>query len=94
MRNPRTGRSPAHLEDYICYTLSANDPLSFTHRLQDDSSGMSYPIANYVTCKNFSDSYKRLLTAITKVIEPKYYYEAAKDPKWRAAMEEEIRALE
>ena len=92
--NPRSRRAPAHLEDYVCYNLKTTDPLSLAHRLQDDSSGTSYPIANYVTCTKFSIYYKNFLAAITKVKESKFYNEAAWDPRWRAAMEEEIQALE
>ena len=55
---------------------------------------MSYPIVNYVTCANFSDSHNAFLAAIVKIVEPRFYREAAKDSKWKAAMEEEIRALE
>jgi len=93
-RNSRIRRSPAHLDDYVCYPLRAPNPLSLAHRLQDDSSGTSYPIANYVHCNNFSVSHNNFLAAISKVKEPRYYHEAARDPKWRLAMEEEIRALE
>jgi len=35
-----------------------------------------------------------LLAAITKLVEPTYYHEAAKDARWRCAMGEEICALE
>ena len=34
------------------------------------------------------------LAAITKIVEPRYYQEAAVDPNWRKAMVEEIQALE
>jgi len=70
------------------------DPLSITTRLQKESSGTPYPIANYVVCANFSVSHQNFLAAITKVTEPKYYHEAIKDQRWRDAMAEEIRALE
>jgi len=55
---------------------------------------MPYPIANYVTCTNFSVSHKNFLATITKIKEPKFYNEEARDPQWRAAMEEDIRAFE
>ena len=93
-RSTRARKAPARLDDYICYSTRTTDPLSIATRLQDASSGMCYPIANCVTCANFSVSHKNFLAAITKVTEPKYYHEAAKDPRWRDAMAERIRALE
>jgi len=44
--------------------------------------------------KNFLLHKQHCLVAITKVVEPMYYKEAAKDPLWRQAMSNEIRALE
>ena len=58
------------------------------------SSGKSYPIANYVTCKRFSEAHKNYLAAITKIIEPRYFHEAVRNPKWREVMSREIEALE
>jgi len=58
------------------------------------SSCKSYPMVNYVTCDRFSNAHKDYLVAITKVVEPKYFHEAAKDPRWREAMTEEIETLE
>jgi len=90
----RARRPPAHLGDYICYNTRCKEPLSLAARLQNESSSTSYPIANYVVCTNFSVTHKQFLTAVTKVIESRYYHEAAKDPRWRDAMADEIRALE
>jgi len=61
-------------------TTLAQDPISLVHQLQWESSGIPYPIANYVMCANFSISYHNFLAAITKVTEPRYYYEVVKDP--------------
>jgi len=58
------------------------------------SSGTPYPIVNFVTCNNFSKTHQQFLAAITKLVEPEYYHEAARDPLWRKAMAEEIQALE
>ena len=57
-------------------------------------SGKLYPIINYVTCDKFSNAHRNYLTAITKVVEPRYFHEAVKDVKWRDAMAKEIKALE
>ena len=55
---------------------------------------MSYPIINHINCTNFSEKHQNFLATITKIVEPVFYDEAAKDPHWRDAMREEIRALE
>ena len=34
------------------------------------------------------------MAAITKVVEPRFFHEAVKDPNWREAMNKEIDALE
>ena len=70
------------------------NPSSTTHPFNKVSSSKSYPIANYVTCEWFSEAYKSYLATITKIIEPRYFHEAVKDPKWREAMSKEIEALE
>jgi len=55
---------------------------------------MQYPLANYVTSTKFSASYQQFLATMTRVVEPKYFHKAVKDPKWRIAMVEEITVLE
>jgi len=66
--------------------------LTLTH--QKASSGKPYPIANYVTYDKFSDAHKCSLSAITKIVETKFYHEVVKDASWREAMVKEIEALE
>jgi len=39
-----------------------------------------YPLAHCVTCNNFSKDHKSYLTAIIKVVEPKYFHQAVIDP--------------
>jgi len=73
----------------VCYSAQCKDPLSIAYRLEDESSGMPYLIATYVTWIDFLFLIN-ILTAITKVTEPKYYNEAIKDPRWRKAIKEEI----
>jgi len=93
-RSSRAQKSSAHLDDYVCYNARAKDPFSTAHRLQEESSGMPYPIVNYVTCTNFSISHQNVLATITTVTEPRHYHKVVKDPRWREAMTEEIQALE
>ena len=74
--------SPSHLEDYVCYGACVQDPPPRDTPLPPDSSGTPYPLVSYITCNSFSNSHKAFLAAITKIIEPKYYHEVAKDDRW------------
>ena len=82
------------MQDYFCYTVHASNPSSNASLVQKASSGNPYPIANYVTCNNFSSAHRNYLAAITKIVEPRTFQEAVKDPNWRMAMAKEIEALE
>jgi len=42
----RTHKPPARFDDYICHGVRAHQPISLAHRLQQESSGTPYPIAN------------------------------------------------
>ncbi|XP_019259177.1 PREDICTED: uncharacterized protein LOC109237336 [Nicotiana attenuata] len=53
-----------------------------------------YTISNCVSCGNVSSSFGRALAAYSIIVEPKTFVEAIKDPKWIAAMKDEILALE
>ena len=69
-------------------------PSSNATPIQKVSSGKPYPITNYVTCHNFFEAHKCYFAAITKIVEPRFFHEVVKDPKWREAMAKEIEALE
>ena len=90
----RARKPPVHLDDFVCYGARTEEPISVAMPLQKGSSGTRYPITQYVTYANFSASHQKFVAAITKVVEPKFYHEAAKDPQWRKAMTDEIHALE
>ena len=62
--------------------------------LQQHSSGMSYPIANFVGYDRFSSQHWSFLASITAGSEPVSYNEAMRDERWREAMRKEIQALE
>ncbi|XP_075091639.1 uncharacterized protein LOC142171832 [Nicotiana tabacum] len=54
----------------------------------------SYPLSAHVSYKNVSDSYAKALSSYSAVVEPQFYAEAVKDPKWIEAMKAKISALE
>ena len=80
-RGCREKKMSSHLEDYVCYSTNSHDPSS-TCSFQEVSSGKPYPLADYVTCDNFSPAHKAYLAAITKIMEPCYFHQAVTDPKW------------
>ena len=49
---------------------------------------------SYISCNNFSTSHGVFLASIAKIVEPSYYQEDVKDPRWQKAIAEEIHALE
>ena len=51
-------------------------------------------MANYITCAKFFTAHKNYLTAITKIVESRYFHEAVKEVKWEEAMAKKIEALE
>jgi len=94
-RSSRTTKPPPYLQDYTCSNimsteLSQSDPLS--------KSGTSlvttrYPLFDYIDDSLLSSSYAHFCSVITSIPEPRFYYEAIKDPKWQKAMSSEIDAL-
>nr|CAD1821310.1 unnamed protein product [Ananas comosus var. bracteatus] len=64
-------------------------PLRFTA-----TSGTVHPIENFICHDNLSQSHKAFLTALDEDVEPRDYSKAMKDPRWRDAMAQEIKALE
>lgn len=85
-RSQRIHRPPTRLADYKCNMASADSSSS--------SSGSQYPISHYLCLNTYSHSHLHFINTITKHIEPTSFTVARKDPNWRQAMEDEIKALE
>ncbi|KAD3336139.1 hypothetical protein E3N88_31658 [Mikania micrantha] len=90
-REKRSKSQPNRFRDF-----NVKLPPSIDHTLTApaQSSSTVYPLANYVSYEKFSDSHKDYLAAITKGCEPKRFFQAMQDVKWRKAMQREIEALE
>ena len=81
-------------KDYVMHTAHCiKDPFALLAS-PSKTSGTPYPIANFVTCNNFSAKHHIFLAAAIAKIEPACYLEAVKDARWREAMRKEIEALE
>ncbi|XP_070009579.1 uncharacterized protein [Nicotiana sylvestris] len=78
-RSSRNSRPPIWIKDYV------------TH--DKGKAHCCYPISTYVSYDNVSSSFGIALTAYSSIIEPKTFSKGVKDPKWVAAMKDEILAL-
>ncbi|CAN6720151.1 unnamed protein product [Malus baccata var. baccata] len=54
---------------------------------------VKYPISNYVSCKNLAPERQAWVNNVEAIQAPTRVEEALKDPKWAAAMDEEMMAL-
>ncbi|PKI73561.1 hypothetical protein CRG98_006142 [Punica granatum] len=88
---PRNIRTPSWLNDFVSHTARCFDSTSPT---PSHTPGTSHPLEHYLTYSNINAAQLSFLAAIDSDTEPRNYSEAAKDPRWRLAMAEEIRALE
>lgn len=55
---------------------------------------VSYPIAHFINCDNFSARYRAFLVAVDDGVEPRSFKEAMGHSGWREALHKEIDALE
>ena len=81
----RPHKAPTYLQDFHCQLASANPlPLATTH----------FPIESILSYDRLSTPHRAFIIALSVCAEPKSYAEAARDPRWQAAMFDEIHALE
>jgi hypothetical protein len=80
------------MNDYVCHAYKPPHTASST--LSSPSSGILYPISDFVNYDKFSASHSRFLYAVTSTADPTTYLEASKHDHWRAAMSAELHALE
>lgn len=76
----RNKQTPTYLQDFVCNVSTPS-----LH---------SYPISNYLSHNNLSQSHSSFALSILHHIEPKTYAEASKHEFWRQAMQDELSALE
>ena len=51
-------------------------------------------LANFVSFDRLSTQYQAFLTKLDQIHIPSNFHEAEQDPKWKATVEEELKALE
>ena len=81
------------LRDYVTHTMIHRNS-SACSSLPSASSGVSYPLANYVSFDKFSSCHCAFLAAVHAEREPMHFSEAVKDARWREAMACEVKALQ
>ena len=84
-KSSRPHKAPTYLQDFHCQLASANPlPLATTH----------FPIESILSYDRLSTPHRAFIIALFVCAEPKSYAEATRDPRWQAAMSDEIHALE
>ncbi|GMJ05011.1 hypothetical protein HRI_004170300 [Hibiscus trionum] len=78
-RSSRVVQKPSYLQHYHCNNIS---------------SSCQYPIENHISSSSLSPDYSAFISNISSTSEPSFYHQAAKSPQWRAAMDEELNAME
>jgi len=66
---------PSHLKDFVCHAVTSQDPITSTFHTA--ASGTPYPISQFLSYNNFSNSHRAFLVAITSHDEPKSFRQAA-----------------
>nr|XP_016470822.1 PREDICTED: uncharacterized protein LOC107793056 [Nicotiana tabacum] len=77
-KSGRGKKSPIWMKDFVSLTAHHDEP---------------YAISKCLTYEHLTSKYQAYLTAASNIIEPTFYSEAVKDPKWVDAMKAEIEAL-
>ncbi|GMJ05358.1 hypothetical protein HRI_004205000 [Hibiscus trionum] len=82
-RSTRIPHQPSYLRNYYCGSNSINNVVSPV-----------YPIEDYLSTAKLSSSYKSFVANISSEHEHVFYHQAARFLEWRAAMKEELQAME
>ena len=92
-RDHRAKQPNCLLRDYFVHSVQLGSPPPGSLDAPRPS-GTPYPLANFVSCDNFSMRHRVFLAAVDDGVEPKSFTEAMKFSGWREAMQKEISALE
>ncbi|KAL4376288.1 hypothetical protein GQ457_02G028470 [Hibiscus cannabinus] len=80
-RSSRVIQKPSYLQQYYCNVTNV-------------SPACAYPIEHYVSRSSLTPSYEAFVGNISSTYEPSFFHQAVQSPKWRLAMDDELRAME
>lgn len=84
-RSTRVSQPPKYLRDYHCSLLGLTvHPFSTS----------KYPIENYLSYDKLSSTYRFFALNVSTHTKPLFYHQAVPSPHWRAAMLDELKAME
>ncbi|KAM2555190.1 hypothetical protein TB2_019236 [Malus domestica] len=86
----RIPKPSVRLQGYHLYHVNSLAPGATSSSM----SGTRYPLSHYVTHAHLSPSHRSFACAISTIVEPTTFEQANNDPKWQAAMQSELLALE
>nr|CAD1831090.1 unnamed protein product [Ananas comosus var. bracteatus] len=89
-----TGNNISNSDDTIDFELEndiLNMPIAWRKGVR---SCTQHPIGNFISYDKLSPSFRAFTSNITKILVPHNIHEAFKCPKWKSAVDEEVRALE
>jgi len=87
----RHTRPPAHFKDYVAHHSVLLPPTSTSPQ---SMSSTRHPLHRYVSYSCLSPGYRCFVSNISQIVEPTTYAQACQNPKWVAAMQAELTALE
>jgi hypothetical protein len=85
IRPVRTKHVPSYLSDFVCNQASSSPDHS--------SKGILYPISEYHSLSQLSQTHHAYTLSVTHTLEPQSYTEAYKLECWQKAMNDELEAL-
>lgn len=86
----RQKNPPAYLQDYVVGTVSVSHLPHLTSPAPQPSSGIDYPLSDYLSSHRFSPGYYSYLVALTTAVEPRSFKEAMTYDEWKLAMKDEV----
>ena len=77
------------MRDYKCSNVQSQPSQSSSTK-----TSTIYSISNYLSSQKLCSPYSKFISNISSIVEPRYFFEAIKDPKWKAAINSKLQALE